>query len=119
MDLVVEGKIFNKGMFENACIGINNGKIVEIKKILKGGNHLDFKNKLILPAGIDAHVHFRDPGMTHKEDWKTGSLAAAFGGISCVFDMPNTIPQTTTIQDIKDKINSAKSKSYVDFGLYA
>jgi len=119
MDLVVEGKIFHKGMFENACIGISEGKIVEIKKILKGEEHLDFKNKLILPAGVDAHVHFRDPGMMHKEDWKTGSLAAAFGGISCVFDMPNTIPQTTTVQDIKDKIASAKSKSYVDFGLYA
>jgi dihydroorotase len=57
--------------------------------------------------------------MTHKEDWSTGSLAAAFGGISCVFDMPNTIPQTTTSNSVKDKIKNAKQKSYVDFGVYS
>lgn len=119
MDLTVEGKIFHKGMFENACIGIKEGKIVEIKKILKADEHFDFGNKLILPAGVDNHVHFREPGMTHKEDWSTGSLAAAFGGMSSVFDMPNTLPQTTSIQDIEDKISVADKKSYVDFGIYA
>jgi dihydroorotase len=119
MDLTVEGKIFHKGMFENACIGIKDGKIVDIKKILKAGDHLDFGNKLILPAGVDNHVHFREPGMIHKEDWSTGSLAAAFGGISCVFDMPNTVPQTTSVQTIEDKIINACRKSYVDFGVYA
>jgi len=119
MDLTVEGKIFHKGMFEDACIGIKNGKIVEIKKILKDDVHLDFGNKLILPAGVDIHVHFREPGMTHKEDFKSGSLAAAFGGISCVFDMPNNIPQTTSVGAVIDKISVASKKSYVDFGVYA
>jgi len=119
MDLTIEGKIFHKGMFEDACIGIKNGKIVEIKKILKGDVHLDFGNKLILPAGVDIHVHFREPGMTHKEDFKSGSLAAAFGGIGCVFDMPNNIPQTTSVETVIDKINVASKKSYVDFGVYA
>ena len=87
MDLVVEGKVYYKGAFENCCIGINNGKIVEIKKILNGDEHINFGNKLILPAGIDIHVHFRDPGMTHKEDFSTGSKAAVFGGITCFFDI--------------------------------
>jgi dihydroorotase len=119
MDRTIEGKIFHKGVFEDACIGIQDGKIVEIKKILKTDVHEDFGKKLILPAGVDVHVHFREPGMTHKEDWSTGSLAAAFGGISCVFDMPNTLPQTTSIQAISDKINIADKKSYVDFGIYA
>ncbi len=119
MDLTVEGKIFHKGMFENACIGIKNGKIVEIKKILKADDHINFGNKLILPAGVDAHVHFREPGMTNKEDWVTGSTAAAFGGISCVFDMPNTLPQTTSLQTISDKIHIAEKKSFVDFGVYS
>ncbi|MCX6672003.1 MAG: amidohydrolase family protein, partial [Euryarchaeota archaeon] len=57
--------------------------------------------------------------MTYKEDFSTGTKAAAHGGISCVFDMPNTIPQTTTLQTISDKIISAGKKAYVDFGVYA
>jgi dihydroorotase len=119
MDLTLEGKAYINGAFEQCCIGIDNGKIKEIKKILKGDEHLNFANKLILPAGVDVHVHFRDPGLTHKEDFYSGSLAAAFGGISCVFDMPNTIPQTTTIQNLNDKILSSGKKSVVDFGIYA
>ena len=119
MDLVIEGKAFINNSFEQCCIGIENGKIVEIKKIIHGDEKLDFGNKLIFPAGIDIHVHFRDPGMTHKEDFSTGSTAAAFGGVSCVFDMPNTIPQTTNVQTIADKVISAEKKSYVDFGVYA
>ncbi|MFW6174030.1 MAG: dihydroorotase [Elusimicrobiota bacterium] len=119
MDLSVEGKIYVNGGFEHACIGISNGKIVEIKKILKSDTHYNFGNNLILPAGVDIHVHFRDPGLTHKEDFYTGSMAAAFGGISCVLDMPNTIPQTTKIGLLSDKINSFKKKSVVDFGLYS
>lgn len=119
MDLSVEGKIYINGAFEQCCIGIKNGKIVEIKKILKTDEHYDFGNKLVLPAGVDLHVHFRDPGMTHKEDFFTGSLAAVFGGISCVFDMPNNNPPTDNLVCLNDKINIGKSKSVVDFGLYA
>jgi len=119
MNLSVEGKTFINGSFENCCIGIEEGKIVKIKKILKSDNHYNFGKKLILPAGVDIHVHFREPGMMYKEDFSTGSMAAAFGGISCVFDMPNTIPPTTTIQNLNDKISNSEKKSYVDFGVYA
>jgi len=119
MDLSVEGKVYINGTFENCCIGIENGKIVAVKKILKADEHLNMGKKLILPAGVDIHVHFRDPGMTHKEDFTTGSIAAAYGGISCVFDMPNTIPQTTSVDALKDKISDASVKSFVDFGMYA
>lgn len=119
MSLVVEGKIFINGIFQDGCIGINDGKISDIKKILKGDEHLKFRGSSILPAGIDMHVHFRDPGLTNKEDFLSGSTAAAFGGISCVFDMPNTIPQTLSTQTLTDKISSAGKKSIVDFGVYA
>jgi dihydroorotase len=119
MDLTIEGKAYINGSFEKCCIGVDQGRISSIKKISKGDEHLDFGNKLILPAGIDIHVHFRDPGMTHKEDFSTGSLAAVFGGMSCVFDMPNTIPQTTDFQILSDKIASMGKKSYVDFGVYS
>jgi len=119
MDLTIEGKLYHNGTFEQGCLGIEQGKIVAIKKSLKTDNHINVGNNLILPAGIDLHVHFRDPGFTHKEDFSTGSQAAAFGGISCVFDMPNTQPQTTSKQTLKEKTQVASEKSYVDFGLYA
>ncbi len=119
MDLTAEGKAYVNGVFQDCCIGIKDGKISAVKKILRGNEHFDFGNKLILPAGLDIHVHFRDPGLTHKEDFYTGSMAAAFGGISCIFDMPNTIPQTITLENISDKIALAKKKSFVDFGIYA
>jgi len=119
MDLSVEGKAYINGYFEQCCIGVENGKISSIKKVLKSDVHLNFGHKLILPSGIDIHVHFRDPGMTNKEDFATGSMAAAFGGITCFFDMPNTIPQTTDINALSDKIMTASKKSFVDFGVYA
>ena len=117
-NLVIEGKVYLNGYFQNCCIGIKDGKIAESKKILKGDKHLNFGNNLIIPAGVDLHVHFRDPGLTHKEDFSSGSTSAAFGGISCVFDMPNTIPQTTNLKEVNDKIDLASKKSFVDFGVY-
>ncbi len=119
MDVSIEGNFFINGSFIYTSVGIRDGRIYKIKKNLKYENHFNFKNKLILPAGIDIHVHFRDPGMTNKEDFYTGSVSAAFGGISCVFDMPNTRPQTTTSNDVSDKISIASKKSIVDFGIYA
>jgi len=119
MDLTIEGKAYINGAFEQCCIGITDGKISDIKKILKSDEHYNFGNKLVLPAGIDMHVHFRDPGFPHKEDFSTGSMAAAFGGISCVFDMPNTRPWTTTTNALLEKKDIAKKKSFTDFGLYA
>ncbi len=118
-ELVVKGKVFFRGSFEDCCICIDNGKITQIKKISYGDKTLDFKNKIILPSGVDIHVHFREPGLTNKEDWFSGSVAAAFGGISCIFDMPNTIPHTTSVETINDKISIGNNKSIVDFGIYA
>ncbi len=119
MDLTIEGRVYLNGNLTNCCIGIEKGKISKISKILKSENHMNFGNNLIIPAGIDIHVHFRDPGMTHKGDFLTESISAAFGGISCVFDMPNTIPQTSTVKNLKDKIRIAEEKAFVDFGLYS
>jgi dihydroorotase len=119
MDLVIEGKVLFQGTFQQCCIGITDGKIQAIKKILKGDSHQSFGTCCILPAGVDMHVHFRDPGMTQKETFASGSKAAAFGGLSCVCDMPNTIPPTTTLQALSDKIAHANETSYIDFGVYA
>jgi dihydroorotase len=119
MDRVIEGKAYVNGSFQHCCIGIKDGKIQQIKKILRSDEHINFGNNLIIPAGIDLHVHFRDPGYTHKEDFKTGSISAAFGGMSCVFDMPNTHPPTITKNSLIDKIQIAENKCYVDFGIFS
>jgi dihydroorotase len=78
---------------------------------------LDAVGLHILPGAIDVHVHFREPGMAHKEDWDTGTAAAAMGGVTTVFEMPNTFPPTATPEALAQKFELAK-KARVDFGLY-
>jgi allantoinase len=72
----------------------------------------------LLPGAIDSHVHFRDPGYPHKENWTTGSAAAACGGVTTVFDMPNTNPPTGTREALAMKLKAAE-RSYCDFGIHA
>ncbi len=103
---------------------IEEGKIKEIKKELLSSDKttdqiIDIEEKIVIPGLIDPHVHFRDPGLTHKEDWKSGSQAAAHGGYTTVIDMPNTIPQTDTLKAFKEKKEIAKKKSVVDFAIHA
>lgn len=119
MDVVIEGNCYLPGGFERCCIGITDGRIARIAKVLEGDRVYRLENHMILPAATDAHVHFREPGMTHKEDFGSGSLAALYGGVTCVFDMPNTKPQTTSIDALREKRSLAASKSYADFGLFA
>lgn len=105
---------------ENNYIGINNGKIAELsKQPLKGANEINIEGKFVLPGLIDPHVHFRDPGLTYKESFKTGSLAAAHGGFTTVLDMPNTIPPTNTAKAFKEKKKIGEKKSIINFGLHA
>ena len=79
---------------------------------------LDASGLHVLPGAIDVHVHFRDPGYPHKEDFESGTAAAAFGGVTTVFDMPNTIPPTGTAETLAAKHAIAAEKAHVDFGLY-
>lgn len=101
-------------------IGINNGKITSITKIPPKSNEtIDIKGNPILPGLIDSHVHFRDPGLTYKEDFQTGSEAAAAGGFTTIMDMPNTIPPTDSKKAFQNKLDIANKKSIVDFALHA
>ena len=114
---VFEGKAWiSKQGLVDVCIEVENGYISSVKK-----TSLESKKEkaqgLILPAALDMHVHFRDPGYPHKEDWKTGSESAACGGVTAVVDMPNTNPFTSDISSFNDKEQIAKSKSIVDFGI--
>ena len=119
MDLVLKNcKLINKnGQYH---IKVKDGKISDIsKQPLKGDNIIDVKDNYVLSGFIDPHIHFRDPGLTQKEDFKSGSESAANGGFTTVIDMPNTIPKTNTYKALKEKINIAKSKSIVNFELQA
>ena len=82
-----------------------------------GKEVIDVKGKHILPGLFDGHVHFREPGMTHKEDFNTGSTAAVCGGITTVVDMPNTVPPTADAEQVKVKKELGEAKSLVDFGI--
>ena len=79
---------------------------------------IDAQGCYLLPGVIDDHVHFRDPGLTHKADMYTESMAAAAGGVTSYMDMPNTNPQTTTLEALEDKFKDAATKSIVNYSFY-
>lgn len=79
---------------------------------------IDAKGLHLLPGVIDDHVHFRDPGLTHKEDLRTGSRSCALGGVTSFLEMPNTIPNTTTQAILEEKLAIAAQKSLVNYGFY-
>ena len=119
--LIKNAKIFskNKSIIQN--VFISNGKIKKISDSeikLKADKVIDAKNKFLLPGGIDSHVHFREPGMEFKGNWKTESRAAIAGGITTVIDMPNTIPSTTTAENLEKKRKIAGKSSLVNFGFH-
>ncbi|MGP3668194.1 MAG: dihydroorotase [Candidatus Bathyarchaeota archaeon] len=119
-DLTIENtKLVFSSTIVEAGLAIKNGKIVRIAKdanLPKADLKLNCKGLLTFPGVIDSHVHFRDPGLTYKEDFSTGSMAAAAGGVTVVVDMPTTIPPLTNLESFKIKIEAVKSKSYVDYG---
>src|SRR6266481_7760225 len=101
-------------------VAISNEVIVAIgadDSLPQGKEEIDVKGKHILPGLFDGHVHFREPGMTHKEDFTTGSTAAVCGGITTVVDMPNTVPPTADAEQVKVKKELGEAKSLVDFGI--
>ena len=79
---------------------------------------IDVGKKLIMPGIIDVHTHMREPGVTYKEDFETGSRACAKAGVTTFYDMPNTIPTTTTLENLMEKKKLASEKSIVNFGLH-
>lgn len=120
MDTVIECRALLEGGLASCCIGIEDGRIAKVAKTIgKADKRYDFSDRIVMPAGVDLHVHFRDPGMTAKEDFRTGSIAAACGGVSYVMDMPNTKPPVRSVSDVKEKISLASKKSHVDFGIAA
>jgi dihydroorotase len=120
-DLSVAGQIYQRGKLVPGVLHVNTitGKIVRVAKSTQLATHIDAGSKAILPGAIDLHVHFREPGHTHKEDFTTGSTAAAFGGVTGYVDMPNTLPATISTRTVKEKLALAQKKSVVDFAAWA
>lgn len=121
VDLVLKGgKVVSDRTIVEADVAISNGRIVAVGApgtMPPAAETLDVSGKHILPGAIDVHVHFRTPGYSYKEDWETGTAAAAMGGVTTVFEMPNTNPPTATVEALREKMELA-SPAYVDFGLY-
>lgn len=123
--LIKDGRVVVPGVEEPERVDIRaqDGKIIEIGRDLEShGGHdevLDASGLLVVPGGIDPHVHFDDPGYTEREDFLHGSMAAARGGITTVIDMPCTSdPPITSKKNLLNKLDAVKDKSVVDFGFY-
>lgn len=114
-------------VFGNKIEILINNDIIE--KISENIDENEFKNsenlkiidvgkKLVMPGVVDVHTHMREPGVTYKEDFATGSRACAKAGVTTFYDMPNTIPTTTTLENLMEKKKLASEKSIVNFGLH-
>jgi len=110
---MLRGKFFYKGRFVEAGIRVEDGVITEIGKLVEGRK----VRGVILPAGIDVHVHFRDFREKQKETIETGSLSAVYGGICLVIDQPNTIPPIDNFEIYDERMKIARKKCYVDYAL--
>jgi len=121
-DLVIHGgSIVSPDCVIDASLAIGDGKILAVgaaDTMPDAPSTFDAAGLHVLPGAIDVHVHFRDPGYPTKEDWSTGTAGAAFGGVTTVFDMPNTLPTTGNAEALADKHAIAAARAHVDYGLY-
>ena len=121
--LIYGGNIVNDGQTFSGSIVIENDVVTEIIETTdKPRGHydkeVDATGCFVLPGVIDTHVHFREPGLTAKADIESESRAAAYGGVTTYFDMPNTKPQTTTIEALDDKFRRAAAASHVNYSFF-
>jgi len=120
LDLIIKnGSCFIEGKIKEQDIAVKNGKILKIGKISGESKEVyDAKNLLVLPGCIDTQTHFREPGSTDTEDLHSGSRAAIAGGITAVFEMPNTNPPTSNIKEFQRKLDLAKNRMYCNYAFY-
>lgn len=121
--LITGGTIVNEGQVFPGAVIIEDGRIADIlhHTDTARGNFdqtTDAAGCLVLPGVIDDHVHFREPGLTDKADIASESRAAAYGGVTTYFDMPNTVPQTTSLKALDEKFALARAKSHVNYSFF-
>src|SRR3989339_1834453 len=118
--LIKNGRIVTSEKIIAGDIFIEDGKIKEIGGINKSADEtVDAKGKYILPGLIEVHGHMREPGLTHKENVRTGTQAALAGGVTTIIDMPNTKPATVTVSLLQEKINKIyPGRSFTDYAFF-
>lgn len=120
-DLVLRGgTVVTAGGTSVADVGVKDGRIARVGDLAagSGGEVIDCRGLHILPGVMDTQVHFREPGAEHKEDLETGSRAAVLGGVTAVFEMPNTNPPTTSAGALADKVRRASGRMHCDFAFF-
>jgi len=117
--IIKNGSCYINGKLEKTDIALAGNKIKKIGKIeLNSSKVFDATGKLVLPGIIDTQVHFREPGSTDREDLESGSRAAILGGITSVFEMPNTNPPTSNLIEFEKKLNLAKDRMHCNYAFY-
>jgi dihydroorotase len=118
--LITNGTVVTPSAIEIADIGVRNGRIAAIGSLVgsAAAQVFDAKALHILPGVIDSQVHFREPGNEHKEDLESGSRGAVLGGVTAVFEMPNTHPPTTSRLALEDKLARARGRMHCDYAFY-
>lgn len=122
VDLIIEGgAIATSERTGPSAIVIDRGVIVEVndgRNLPRARRTIDASGLAMIPGALDVHVHFREPGYSYKETWLSATQAAAVGGVTTVFDMPNTNPPTVTAEAVAHKMEIASRQAIVDFGIY-
>jgi dihydroorotase len=113
--VVKNGRVYTGRGLKDFDIWITDGKVAALGGSHRADEEVNAGGMLVLPGIIDAHVHFRDPGPTYKEDWESGSISAAAGGVTTVIDQPNTEPRTLDARTFELKLDRARNHSVVDF----
>ncbi|HRF60728.1 MAG TPA: dihydroorotase [Fimbriimonadaceae bacterium] len=118
--LIRNGSIVSGDGRREADIAIRDGSIAAIGELsnLEAHEVIDASGLHVLPGAIDTQVHFREPGLTHKEDLESGTRAAIMGGVTTVFEMPNTDPPTTTREALEDKLSRADGRTWCDHAFF-
>ena len=122
--LIKNATIVNEGLCFRGSVVIENDTITEVLKTTCGSDNInadtiiDATNLTLIPGVIDSHVHFREPGLTHKADIHSETLAAAAGGVTSFMDMPNNIPLTSTVELLEKKYILAKETSFINYSFY-
>jgi dihydroorotase len=116
--LLQNGTVWTPGGPVETSVGVRDGKIIEIGATGDAGEVIDCTGLTVLPGVIDTQVHFREPGLEAKEDLESGSRAAVLGGVTAVFEMPNTKPNTDSAAAIEDKLARARDRMWCDHAFY-
>ena len=118
--IIKNGNCFINGEFKDQDILIENDKIKTIGKVshLYSSNVYDATGQTVIPGVIDTQVHFREPGSNDAENLESGSRAAVFGGVTSVFEMPNTDPPTINLKEFNKKLNLAKNRMFCNYAFY-